>query len=152
MANSRTYSFGDVQAAITGPGGTFSLSTGGVTNEGLTLSFNERVTTVWGADGEWMHSLHVAKGGSIVLRYLKTSPTNAFLSSMFNFDSLSSANTGQNVISLSDPARGDNWIAQGCAFTKPADVNYGTEGGVIEWRFSCGQLDGVYGIGQPALD
>lgn len=151
MANSRAYSFANIVCAIAGPGGSFSLSAGGVANEGITLSFNPRVTTVWGADGEWMHSLHAAKGGRIVIRVLKTGAANALLSTLCNFDMQSSANTGLNVISLIDPQRGDNWTAQGCAFEKMADVAYATEGGMIEWTFICGATSGTFGAGTPGI-
>jgi len=144
------YCFSDVVCSIAGPGGNFSLSDGGVANEGITININARVTTLYGADGEWCHSLHAAKGGRIVIRVMRNGVVNALLSTLFNFDTSSSANCGQNTVSLTDIQRGDDWTAIGCACEKLPDQTYATEGGVIEWVFHAGQIDGVLGNGQPS--
>lgn len=146
----KTYSFSDVQVSISGPGGSFSLSEGGVANEGITIEPNPRVTTLYGADGEWMHSLHAAKGGRVILRVMRTGIANANLSKLFNFDSQSSANTGHNIISVRDVQRGDNWVITGAAIERLPSNNYATEGGIVEWVFVAGTIDGVFGTGSPA--
>lgn len=150
-AFNRTYSFMDVMCSVQGPGGSFMLSEGGVANEGISIMSNDRVTTIYGADGEWMHSLHGAKGGRILIRLLRTSPFNSDLSKLFNFDTMSSANCGHNMISVRDAQRGDNWIAAECAGVKMPDNTYATEGGTLEWQFNIGTLDGVFGIGVPEI-
>jgi hypothetical protein len=144
------YSFEDVVCSISGPGGEFSLSNGGVANEGITLNINARVTTLYGADGEWMHSLHAAKGGRVVIRVMRNGRVNAQLSALFSFDTSSSANCGQNTISLTDIQRGDDWTAIGCACEKLPDQTYATEGGIIEWVFHAGEVSGVLGNGQSS--
>lgn len=54
------YSFADVTASIDGPGGNFAL-TGGAAEEGIKVEMAEDKNTMTaGADGEVMHSLHVA--------------------------------------------------------------------------------------------
>jgi hypothetical protein len=54
------YSFLDVSATISGPGGTFSIgSDAGVAEEGITTAYTgEKNTMTIGADGAGMHSLH----------------------------------------------------------------------------------------------
>lgn len=146
-----TYSFLDVQAAITGPGGAFSLGAGaGVAEEGITVSFiEEKDTMVPGASGEAMHSLNASKAARITVRLLKTSPTNALLSAMYNFQANGAATWGQNTIVVSDVARGDVITAQQAAFAKQPDISYSKEGAMNEWTFNCGICDELLGVGVP---
>lgn len=102
-----------------------------------------------GADGSVMHSLHAGNGGTVTLRFLKTSPTNQLLSQMFDLQRVSSAFWGNNVIVISDPARGDQISCRQVAFAKWPDVNYAKDGGTQEWQFQCGQIDGILGNGTP---
>ena len=145
----KTYSFLDVNATLQGPGGTYSLSENGIANEGITIETNERVTTVYGADGEWMHSLHAARGGRVTIRALRTGLINAFLSQLFAFDTSSSANTGQNLITVTDLLRGDDWTIFGAALVKLPTNTYATEGGIVEWQFNAGDIHGAFGVGRP---
>src|SRR5882724_1438268 len=97
----QTYSFLDTVMAINGPGGAFSIRDGAA-KEGFTVDFTEDKNTMTvGADGEAMHSLKATKGGTITLRLLKTSPTNALLGALYNFQTASSATHGQNTIVIS---------------------------------------------------
>lgn len=146
-----TYSFANVVAAIQGPGGSISLGNGaGPSEEGITVTMTEDKNTMTiGADGSGMHSLHAGKSGTITVRLLKTSPTNALLMEMYNFQTASSANHGQNVISVRDPVRGDSVQASQCAFRKAPDLNYAKDGGTNEWGFDCIYIDEKLGIGTP---
>jgi structural protein KPP10_ORF10 len=148
------YSFLDVQASISGPGGTFSLgSDAGAAEEGITTAFvGEKNTMTKGAGGDGMHSLHASNAGKITLRYLKTSPVNSQLSAMYNFQKSSSGNWGQNVIKVSNVVRGDVVDGQQCAFTKHPDLTYAVEGGTIEWEFDVIQLDELIGAGVPDVN
>jgi hypothetical protein len=152
MGYSKTYSFEDVQITIRdlAGGGSFSISEGGIANEGITIETNDRVTTLYGADGEWMHSLHCARGGRVTMRVMRTGIVNSFLSKLFTFDTESSANTGQILITIMDVQRGDHWTITGAAIVKLPTNTYGTEGGTIEWVFACGTIDGEFGTGSPA--
>ncbi len=145
----RTYSFLDVTASVQGPGGGYMISEGGVANGGITIETNDRVTTVWGCDGEFMHSLHAARGGRVTVRCMRTGRANADLSKTFNFDSQSSANTGRNTITIQDHQRGDNWTIEGAAIVKIPTNAYGTEGGEVEWVFQAGIITGWFGTGDP---
>lgn len=148
------YSFLDVQASISGPGGTFSLgSDAGAAEEGITTAFvGEKNTMTKGAGGDGMHSLHASNAGKITLRYLKTSPVNAQLSAMYNFQKSSSGNWGQNVIKVSNVVRGDEIDGNQCAFTKHPDLTYAVEGGMVEWEFDVIQLDELIGAGVPDVN
>lgn len=148
------YSFLDVQASITGPGGAFSIgSDAGAAEEGITTAFvGEKNTMTKGAGGEGMHSLHASNAGKVTIRLLKTSPTNAKLSQMYNFQKASSGRWGQNVIMVSNTVRGDVVSARECAFTKHPDLTYATEGGTIEWEFDAIQLDELIGAGVPDVN
>jgi hypothetical protein len=140
---STTYSFLEVQAAIIGPGGVINLGNGaGAADEGITVDPTAELSTMMvGADGSGQHSLHADKSGRLVVRLLKTSPTNALLMAMLNFQRSSGATHGQNTISITDSNRGDVITAQQVAFTKVPALAYGKEAGMLEWEFSAVKID-----------
>jgi hypothetical protein len=148
-----TYSFGDVQAAITGPGGSVSLGNGaGPSEEGITITMTEDKNTMTiGADGSGMHSLHMGKSGAVSIRLLKTSPTNYQLMEMYNYQTTGSANHGKNTISVRNPATGDSVQCQQVAFRKAPDLSFAKDGGFNEWGFHAVFIDEKLGNGQPAL-
>ncbi len=107
-------------------------------------------TMVIGADGQAMHSLHAGKGGTVTVRLLKTSPTNALLQEMYFADTASSANHGQNTILIRDPSRGDVASAKFCAFQKFPGITYSKDGNTVEWMWDSGEVDVLLGTGTPA--
>lgn len=152
QANNYSYSFGDVTGQIIGPSGSAMLTNTGIANEGITIEPDERTSTQRGADGSWMHTLIQAQGGRIIVRALKNGIINARLSQMFNGDTISSANTGKNTISIRNPMTGDWWEGVGCAFVKKPTVVYDVAGPMNEWTFSVGALNGALGFGVPAIE
>ena len=145
---SGAYSFLDVQCAMTGPGGTFSLSEGGVAEEGITVAMRDaKNTMVIGADGTPMHSLHAGKGGTVTLRLQKTSPINELLMDLYNFQTTSSAFHARNVFTIANPVTGDAITARACAFQKLPDNVNATEAGTMEWVFDAGVIDQILGSG-----
>lgn len=144
-----TYSFLDVNAAITGPGAAFSLGAGaGAAEEGITIEPAGDINAMTkGADGTPMHSLLADKTGHVICRYLKTSPVNALLSAALAFQRTSGANHGQNTISVVNANSGDVITCQAVAFSKVPTIDYGTEGKMIEWRFDAGIIDVALGAG-----
>ena len=147
MANP-SYSFLDVQCSLAGPGGALNLSEGGIADEGITIAMSDDKTSmVTGADGSGMHSLHAAKSGRITVRLLKNSPKNAALVSLYNFQSTSSAYTGQNTITLSNPIWGDNFSCRQVAFAKLPDNVNAKDGGMMEWTFNAIYIDQKLGTG-----
>jgi structural protein KPP10_ORF10 len=153
MTASQTYSFTDVQASISGPGGSFSLGSGvGNAEEGITIDMIEDKNTMTiGADGSGMHSLHASKAARATVRLLKTSPANAMLSALYSFQQQSSALWGQNLITLGDIARGDQITLRDVAFARQAPVTYAKDGGVVEWMFDAIARDDLIGSGSPQL-
>src|ERR1700677_239805 len=114
-----TYSFVNITASITGPGGLFTIGGDGAANseEGITIEMAEdRDNMQIGADGTPMHSLHAGKGGTFTFRLLKTSPVNQQLSLMQDYQQLSSVNWGQNIIVIRNTGSGDIVTGQSCAF------------------------------------
>lgn len=144
---SNVYSFLDVQAAIVGPGGAFSLgSSAGVADEGITIDPSGEIDGMQiGADGTGQHSLHADKSGKVTVRVLKTSPVNKLLSAMYNFQTASAASHGQNTITISDSVRGDVITCRQCAFAKAPNINYGKEAGTQDWEFNAIAIDRVLG-------
>ncbi|WP_285199455.1 phage protein, partial [Klebsiella pneumoniae] len=104
-----TYSFIDVVATLVGPTGNIDLGYGaGAAEEGITIEMaGDKNTMMIGADGEGMHSLHADKSGTITVRLLKTSPTNAKLMAMYDDQTLDSGLHGQNVITVRNAKSGD---------------------------------------------
>jgi hypothetical protein len=142
-----TYSFLDVQATITGPGGLISLGSGsGAAEEGISFEPSEDTDTMLiGADGKTVHSLHASKAGKIRVRLLKTSPVNGQLQLMYNFQRISSANHGRNVMLITDIARGDVYTCRGVAFSRLPANTYSKEAGTMEWEFNASQIDPLLG-------
>lgn len=148
--NPYTYSFLDTYATISGPGGSaIALGHGaGVAEEGITIEFSEDNDTMQiGADGKYAHSLHASKAGIITVRLLKTSPTNALLSALYNVQKTSSTLSGKNIIVLTNVASGDNYTCQGCAFTKHPGNSFAKVAGMIDWVFNSGHIDPLLGAG-----
>lgn len=148
------YSFLDVQAALTGPGGAIMLGAdAGAAEEGITVEQAEdKDNMTIGAGGEAMHSLNASKAGRITIRLLKTSQTNALLSAMYNFQVNSAATHGQNTLVVSDIARGDVLSCQQVAFARFPTVSYAKVGEMLEWTFNAGVIDPLLGTGAPDLD
>ncbi len=142
-----TYSFQDVQATLVGPTGVINLGYGAaVADEGISIDMaGDKNTMLIGADGEGMHSLHADKSGTVTVRLLQTSPTNAKLQAMYDAQTLSSALHGQNLISVTNPASGDVTTARSCAFKKKPSVNYRKDGSIIEWVFDSIKIDTILG-------
>lgn len=148
-----TYSLMDVVGGIDGPGGAFSIgSDAGLAEEGITLEADEDKNTMTkGGGGSIMHSLHAAKSGTATIRLLKTSPVNRLLGQLYDFQTSSSANHGQNMITIRDKARGDVAVCRQAAFKKRPTLTYAKEGGIMEWVFDVGILDETLGSGSPAV-
>lgn len=146
-----TYSFLNVAAAIVGPGGAVNLGYGAQdSEEGLTVEMiDDKNKMDVGADGAIMHSLRASNAGRITVRLLKTSPTNALLSALYNLQRASSSLWGQNVINVADTARGDLVNASTLAFVKQSDLGYGQDGNMNTWVW-VGNIDNeLLGIGTP---
>lgn len=147
-----TYSFANVNATISGPGGNFPVGYGaGAAEEGIDTDMIEaKDGMVVGADGTIMHSLRVSDAGTITLRLLKTSPTNALLNALYNFQKTGGGvNWGQNVLVVSDTFRGDVLTGTLMAFEKQAPVKYAKDGNVMEWKFQ-GKVQELLGTGAPS--
>lgn len=145
---SQTYSFLEVQAAIVGPGGAISLGSGsGAAEEGISVDPTEDINTMTiGADGTGMHSLHAGKSGTVTVRLLKTSPVNALLMAMYNFQTAAATTHGQNTITIADAARGDVITCRQCAFAKAPPLAYGKDAGLNEWSFQAVAIDRSLGV------
>lgn len=146
------YSFINVQASIVGPGGNLSIgNSAGSAEEGITIEMVEdKGDTKVGADGLLMQTLRASNLGRITIRLLKTSTVNAQLNQMYNLQKSLSAAWGQNVIVVSDTARGDLHSGTQMAFTKQPSITYAKDANTNEWVFT-GNVQELLGIGQPAL-
>lgn len=149
--SSYTYSFLSIVAAISDPNGTFSIGSGaGASDEGITITMaDDKASLVVGADGQGMHSLHAAKNGTVTVRLLKTSPTNALLQDLYSATTSSPADYGGSTIVIRDPNRGDVVTCRGCGFRKFPDIAYGKDGAMQEWVWNAAAIDQVLGTGTP---
>lgn len=148
-----TYSFADVAASIAGPGGAFPVGSGvGAAEEGITTEMiEEKDLMTLGADGQIMHSLRASNAARITIRLLKTSPVNAMLSALYNFQRQSSIYWGQNTLLVSDLVRGDIISLSQVAFGKQPNITYAKDGGLNEWLF-FGSVDMLLGTGVPDVN
>lgn len=143
----KTYSFINVQATITGPGGVFNLGNGaGNSEEGITIEMaGDKNTLTVGADGTPMHSLHADKSGAVTVRLLKTSPVNAQLQALYDLQTTDARLHGQNVISIANTASGDNIGCRYVAFKRNPTNTYAKDAGMVEWQFDAGMIDSILG-------
>jgi len=146
-----TYSFKDVKVTITGTSGTLELGMGaGVADEGVTIERGEdRNTMTPAADGEIMHSMHVADHGTVRVRLLKTSTTNGRPLELYKQQKRGSAFWGRNNISIQDRARNDSVKCSDVAFMGEPNLTYGKVGNINEWAFHAGHIDGTLDRGEP---
>ena len=142
-----TFSFMDVQASLVGPTGTVSLGYGAAAaEEGISIDMaGDKNSMMIGADGEGMHSLHADKSGTVTVRLLKTSPTNAVLMAMYDAQTLSSALHGKNIITVTNSQSGDITVARSCAFKRKPNLSYKKDGDVVEWSWDAIKIDTILG-------
>ena len=148
-----TYSFKDVVAAISGPGGSINLGNGaGAAEEGISIEpVGDKNVMTMGADGSGVHSLRADDSVTVTVRLLKTSPTNAALQALLNFQKLSSISWGKNVFNIRDIARGDDITVEQAAFARQPAINFATEAGMNEWVFHGIRTTTVLGVGTPEI-
>jgi Protein of unknown function (DUF3277). len=129
------YSLADVESAIEGPGGSFQIGAGiGLSTEGINIEPKGDTNILTeGGDGEIMHSLRVSKACTITITVLKTSPTNARLMNLYNYQASSSRYWGQNTVTVINPVSGDVHNCTQIAFQKKPGVPYAEDGGTIVW-------------------
>jgi hypothetical protein len=146
-----TYSFLDVNVALTDDLASFDLSSqSGIAEEGITIAMEgDKGTIVWGADGTPMHSLHAAQGGTVSVRFQKTSPINYMLAQFYKQSTDSSANYGNATITIRNATRGDSIVCLLCSIKKSPDVVYAKEAGFMDWVFNAGKIDETLGDGNP---
>ena len=144
---SQTYSFLDVTASLVGPGGVISLGSGsGTADEGITIDPTGDIGGMLvGADGSGQHSLYADKSGRVTLRVLKTSPVNAQLMAMYNFQTATASSYGQNTLVIADTNRVDLVSCRQVAFAKVPTLTYAKEAGVNEWVFNAVTIDRTLG-------
>lgn len=143
-----TYSFMDVTATLVGPTGVIDLGYGSANSkEGISVEFSQpRNNRTVGADGEVMHSLRADKSGTITVRLLYSSPTNAKLKAMFNAQSLSSSLWGNNALAILNKGNGDTVTARDAAFQGLPAQTFAEDGQpVLDWIFDCGKIDTLSG-------
>ena len=51
------------------------------------------------------------------------------------------------MITITDPVRGDLYVATQVAFTKFPDNHYSEDGNMLEWRFNAVKIEPVLGAG-----
>ncbi len=137
------YSFLNFKCSINGPGGSVVLGDGaGTAEEGISFEPSSEINTMQiGADGAGQHSLHADISGKVIVRILKTSPTNQALMAMYNAQTTNPASHGQNTISGTDVLRGDSITASQVAFAKAPSIHYGKEAGMNDWEFHAIQIN-----------
>lgn len=146
------YSFLDVNAAISGPGGSFSLK-GDNAKEGIAIAaVEDKNILTTGADGGGMHSLVASDAVTVTIRLLQSSPINTKLMKLYTHQKQSSATWGRNTLSIRDAARGDDHTVEEAAFQKAPDLNYATEGGTVEWVLQGIKGSSVIGDGAPEAE
>lgn len=148
-----TYSFLDCNAAIIGPGGSINLAAGaGASEEGITITaLEDKNIMKIGAGGQGQHSLVAGEASTVTVNLLKTSPVNALLMAMYNYQTSSSVLHGKNTIGITDLGRGDLITLSQVAFKKAPDISYAKEAGMNAWTFDAIFTNRILGVGTPEL-
>lgn len=149
MLTPYTYAFTDSHVSIVGPGGNFSVSEGGIAEEGISFDMAEdKNIMTMGADGQGMHNLVASDAAECVIRLLKGSPVNAQLDNMYNFQkSKGGLFHGSNVIKVTQSTSGDNFSGIGGAFKRRPRIVYAKSGGMMEWPIQLISFNGKIGGG-----
>ena len=143
-----TYSFKDIDASLISPTAALSLGYGaGVAEGGITIEMaSDRNSMVIGTDGTGMHSLHVDRSGHVTIRMLQTSPTNAVLQDLYDYQTQAGASAwGQMVLTIRNVQSGDVTTATQCAFKRKPTITYQKDGTMYEWQFDAVAIDTVLG-------
>lgn len=143
-----TYSFINVVATIAGPTGIVPLGYGSSNaDEGISIDMiGDRNTMLIGADGNGMHSLHADKSGTVTVRLLQVSATNALLQAMYDAQQLTATLWGQNTITIQQMLSGDITACRQCAFKKKPALSYKKDGIVIDWIWDAIKIDTILGV------
>jgi hypothetical protein len=145
---SGTYSFLDVLASMTGPGGSFDIRGMGVAAEGIRISYSsDKDTMTIGAGGAGQHSLRAGQEATVTISLLKTAPGNALMNQIYNYQKQSAAYWGQNQLTINNPVSGDKVSCYNGAFSKAPDLIYDTAGPVQVWAFHFVQVEETLGNG-----
>jgi hypothetical protein len=139
-----TYSLLDVALSISGPNinATIGGDAAGNSEEGFTPSYEEDADVMTQGVNSVMHSLTVAKRGTVELHLLKTSPLNALLSQAYTLDRANgSVNWAKNTITITNPISGDLYVCTSCAFRRFPGNGYQARGNVLVWTFNVGIMD-----------
>ena len=141
-----SYSFLDVKASVSGPGGSFSLSDFELSDEGVTLAQTaDKNTLTTGANGDGMHSMKASRAVRATVTLLKTGNGNAQLNAMYRYQAVSSARWGQNIITITNAVTGDSVTLTAGAFVRQTDLGYKTEGGVNVWAYDVIDSEQILG-------
>lgn len=145
------YAFSNTYVQLDGPFVNIALGAGaGDAEGGITVTMTEDKNTMTiGADGEAMHSLHSGTSGTVTVRLLKTSPTNAILADVYDRQTSQDGGRwhGQNTIVIRDMERGDHISCSETAFSRMSEITYAKEGGEITWTFHCAKIHFILGRG-----
>lgn len=149
MSSKTTYSFLDVNAAIAGPGGAIQLGAGsGNAEEAIDIeTAAEMGALTVGADGTPVHSLYADRSGKVIIRLLKTSPMNALLNAMKEFQRVSASTYGANTLTIVNKVSGDVVSCEQVGFARDPANRYGKVAQVIEWEFNAGKITQGLGAG-----
>jgi hypothetical protein len=142
----------NVAGSIAGPGGVVSIGyPNGNAKEGLHVEYLEaKDAMVVGADGAIMHSLRSGNAARVTVNLLKTSPTNALLSNLYNFQRTQASFWGLNTIAISDVQRGDVGAGSQMAFERHTGVVWAEDANIMQWSFQGNWLQ-ILGSGAPTL-
>lgn len=131
-----SYSFLDVTATITGPGGAFSIKIGAAP-EGITWAPSDDMNEmVVGSDGTIQHSLKESGNtGQLTLTLLKVSHVNQQLRALFESQRSTASTWGMNTITWHDRASNEDLEVTEAAFTNVPNFAVAQTGGTVTWTF-----------------
>jgi hypothetical protein len=107
---------------------------------------NDSITDKMGADGGMMISVGTDKSGSVKVKLMQTSPSNAFLTGIMSLQEASGSLFVPVFVKFQDTYRQDLAIGTQGYLKKPAKLTRGAQGNTQEWEIVVERLDLAFGL------
>jgi len=107
---------------------------------------SDSVTDKMGADGQMMISVGTDKSGTVKVKLMQTSPSNAMLTNIMSLQEASGSLFVPVVVKFQDTYRQDLAIGTQGYLKKPSKLTRGAGGNTQEWEIVVERLDLAFGL------
>lgn len=115
----------------------------GLADDALSVSYLGENTMTIGSKGEASYNITSDKSADVTVNLLQTSPSNAYLSNLFNI-AQAGGQAGYPLV-INDSKGGTLYTCSDAVISKIPDTSRGRETGTNSWLIKCGRLLGQEG-------